>query len=676
MDNLDLISSQFHFLRPLWLSALIPVVVLALLLWYQKHTARQWQQMVAPELLKYLLDGQTTRIKPWQLIALLFSWIIGCLALAGPTWEKLPVSVEKNQQALVIMLDLSPSMMSEDLKPSRLVRARLKMIDLLRERKDGQTALLVYAGDVHVVTPLTDDVETIINIIPALHPNVMPAEGSNTEAAVERGLKLLKDAGIPQGDLLLITDGVIAAAQSRIIETMNQNSQYRLSIMGVGGMEPTPIPSAKGGFVRDGKRNIITTQLDAGELQHFAKQTRGRYRTLTNNSSDIDYLMNLPTPEKQETQKVDREFDSWYDRGHWLVLLLLPIVLYCFRRGVLLSLLLLPLLGLTPNKSYAFGWDDLWKNKNQQAYEQLQQHNSTEAAQNFEDPEWKAGAQYRAGDYAGAAQTYSQFDTADAHYNRGNALAKAKKLPEALKAYDEALKKQPDMADAKKNRELVEELIKQQKDQQQDQNQNSDQKKDEQDKQDQQQDKDKQDKDKQDQSQQEQNDQQNKDQSDQQNQDSNDQNQDSKNQNNQDDQSQSQQNQDQQNQEQQKQDMKNQAQKDQQKEQEQNQDQQSADQQQQDPAEKDEQEKAAQAAKEETAKENDDKQQEQQQAATPRDDGLTTEERQAMEQWLRRVPDDPGGLLRNKFNYEHYKRNQEILNGEWSAPENGAENRW
>lgn len=671
MDSLDLINSQFHFLRPFWLLALIPVVVLALLLWYQKHTARQWQQMVAPELLKYLLDGQTTRIKPWQLIALLFSWIIGCVALAGPTWEKLPVSVEKNQQALVIMLDLSPSMMSEDLKPSRLVRARLKIIDLLRERKDGQTALLVYAGDVHVVTPLTDDVETIINIIPALHPSVMPAEGSNTEAAVDRGLKLLKDAGIPQGDLLLITDGVIATAQARIIDTMNQNSQYRLSVMGVGGAEPTPIPSTKGGFVRDGNRNIVTTQLDAGELQSFAKQTRGRYRTLTNNGSDIDYLMNLPAPEKQETQKVDREFDSWYDRGHWLVLLLLPIVLYCFRRGVLLSLLLLPLFGLTPTKSYAFGWDDLWKNKNQQAYEQLQQNNSTEAVQNFEDPEWKAGAQYRAGDYAGSAQTYSQFDTADAHYNRGNALAKAKKLPEAIKAYDEALKQQPDMADAKKNRQLVEDLIKQQKEQNQDQqnqDQQSDQQKDEQDKQDKQQGQ--QDKDKQDQSKQ--------DQSDQQNQDSNDQNQDSKNQNNQDDQSQSQQNKDQQNQEQQKQDMKNQAQKDQQKEQQeqQNQDQQSADQQQQDSEEKNEQEKAAQASKENEDKQQEKTDQQQLQAATPKDDGLTTEERQAMEQWLRRVPDDPGGLLRNKFNYEHYKRNQEILNGEWSAPENGAENRW
>ncbi len=661
MNNLNFINSQFHFLRPEWLLALIPVVILALLLWYQKHTARQWQQMVAPELLKYLLDGQTTRIKPWQLIALLFGWIIGCVALAGPTWEKLPVSVEKNQQALVIMLDLSPSMMSEDLKPSRLVRARLKMIDLLRERKDGQTALLVYAGDVHVVTPLTDDVETIINIIPALHPNVMPAEGSNTEAAVERGLKLLKDAGIAQGDLLLITDGVIAAAQSSIIDTMNKNSQYRLSVMGVGGTEPTPIPSNKGGFVRDGKRNIVTTQLNASELQVFAKQTRGRYRTLTNNTSDIDYLMDLPAPEKQETQKVDREFDSWYDRGHWLVLLLLPIVLYCFRRGVLLSLLLLPLLGLTPTKSYAFGWDDLWKNKNQQAYDQLQQQNATEAAQNFDDPEWKASAQYRAGDYEGAVQNFSQFDTADAHYNRGNALAKAKKLPEALKAYDEALKKQPDMADAKKNRQLVDDLIKQQKEQNQDQqsqDQNADQNK--QDKQ-----QDQQDKDKQDQPQQDQNNQQN--------QDSNDQNQDDQN-------NQDQQNQSQQDQEQQKQDMKNQAQKDQpnqQQDQNQQSDEQQQAEQQQDSEEKSEQEKAAQAAKQ-TEEEQQQEQAEQQQVqeATPKDDGLTDEERQAMEQWLRRVPDDPGGLLRNKFNYEHYKRNQEILNGEWSAPENGAENRW
>ncbi len=675
MNTLDLL----HFLRPWWLLALVPAVVLALTLWYQKHRARQWQQIVSPELLKYLLDGQTTRINPFYLIALLVSWILASIAMAGPSWEKRPVAVEKNQQALVIMLDLSPSMMSEDLKPSRLVRARLKLIDLLRERKDGQTALLVYAGDVHVVTPLTDDVETIVNIIPALHPNVMPAEGSNTEAAVERGLKLLKDAGIPQGDLLLMTDGVIDDAQYSIIETMKQNSQYRLSIMGIGGTEPTPIPSSKGGFVRDGKRAIVTTQLNAGELQALANQTRGRYRTLGNNSSDIDYLMNLPAPEKQETQKVDREFDSWYDRGHWLVILLLPMLLYCFRRGVLLSLLLIPLAGLTPNKSYAFGWDDLWKNKNQQAYEQLQQEQATEAAQNFEDPEWKASAQYRAGDYANAAQNFSQFDTANAHYNRGNALAKAGKLPEALKAYDEALKQQPDMDDAKNNRQLVEDAIKQQQQQKQDQqNQDQNQNSDKQDKQDQQNKQDQsqqnQDQNKQDQSKQDQN---NQDKSDQQ---QNNQNNQDQNKQESDDQEKSDQDQSQQDQqqEQQKQDMKNQAQKDQQQEQ-QNNEQQSAEQQQNADQQKDEQQKeddkkqAAQRAEEDQQQQ---AEQQEAQAATPTDDGLTDEERQAMEQWLRRVPDDPGGLLRNKFNYEHYKRNQEMLNGEWSAPENGAEGRW
>ncbi len=652
MTTFDLFISQFHFLRPWWLLTLAPVIVVALLLWYQKHTARSWQQIVAPELLHYLLDGQTTRIRPWQLIALLFAWIISCIALAGPSWEKRPVAVEQNQQALVLLLDLSPSMMSEDVKPSRLVRARLKIADLLRLRKDGQTALLVYAGDVHVVTPLTDDTETINNIIPALHPNIMPAQGSNTEAAVARGIELLKNAAITQGDLLLITDGIDKTAQANITDIMSRESQYRLSILGVGGTAPTPIPSEKGGFVRDKNRNIVTTQLNANELQNLANENRGRYRSLANTSSDIDYLMDLPTPKKEETQRVEREFDSWYDRGHWLVLLLLPIILYCFRRGVLLSLLLVPLIGLTPSKSYAFGWDDLWKNKNQQAYEKLQQEQAAAAAEQFDQPDWKASAHYRAGNYEEAAKNFAKSDTADAHYNRGNALAKANKLPDAIKAYDQALERAADHAEAKKNRALVEELLKQQ---QQNQEQNKDQ--DQQDKQDQ--DQDKQNQDQQDQEKQ---DQQNSDQQNKQQKDKNNEQQDQQNQQESENQQDSQQQKDQQ-------------QKNQQEQQEQS-DQEQSDQEQSE-QEKSEEEKAAEAAqREQEEQQAAEEKQQQMQAGEPKDDDLTDEERQAMEQWLRRIPDDPGGLLRNKFNYEHYKRRQEIMNGDWEPAENGAENRW
>lgn len=645
MITIESLIAQFHFLRPGWLIALVPVVVIAFLLWYQKHNAKQWQQMVAPELLTYLLDGQTTRIKPEQLIILLFAWILACLALAGPSWEKRPVAVEQNQQALVMILDLSPSMMSEDLKPSRLVRARLKIADMLRQREDGQTALLVYAGDVHVVTPLTDDTETINNIIPALHPNIMPAQGSNTEAAVSRAIQLLKDSSITHGDLLLITDGVDEDAQYTVRDIMNKEQNYRLSILGVGGDTPTPIPSSKGSFVRDNARNIVTTKLNASDLQQLANETRGRYRTLANTSKDIDHLLDFPAPAKEDTQRVEREFDSWYDRGHWLVLLLLPIALYTFRRGVLLSLLLLPLIGLTPNTSYALTWDELWKNKNQQAYEKLQQQNAAEAAQQFTDQEWKASAQYRAGDYSEAAKNFGGFNTDTGHYNRGNALAKANQLAEALKAYDQALKLNPNLDDAKKNRQLVEDLLKQQQENQdqQDQDQDQDDK-----------DQEKQDKENQDQNE----DQKSSGQSSDQQQDKGDQQQEDKNQKPQDQQQENQS-------DNQQQDQKNQ---------EQQQDQEEQSQQDSSEQNKSDEEKAAEAAQRE--QEEQQAANEQQAQAEVTEDDLTEEERQAMEQWLRRIPDDPGGLLRNKFNYEHYKRNQEIMNGDWAPPENGAENRW
>ena len=659
--SFDLFLSHFHFLRPWWLAALVPVMIIALLLWYQKHNARQWQQMVAPELLQYLLDGQTTRIKPWQLIALLIAWVISCIALAGPSWEKRPVAVEQNQQALVIMLDLSPSMMSEDVKPSRLVRARLKLVDLLRLRKDGQTALVVYAGDAHVVTPLTDDTETINNIIPALDPNVMPARGSNTEAAVSRAIKLLKDSNITQGDLLLITDGIDSDAQYNLQEMMDRESQYRLSILGIGGTSPTPIPSENGGFVRDNKRNIVTTALNASDLQSLAQKTRGRYRTMSNTSSDIDYLMDLPAPQKEETQRVDREFDSWYDRGHWLVILLLPIILYCFRKGVLLCLFIIPMAALTPSKSYAFGWDDLWKNKNQQAYEKLQQQQAAEAAQQFDHPDWKASAQYRAGNYGDAAKGFAQSNTAEGHYNRGNALAKANQLQDAIKAYDEALKLNPALEDAKKNRQLVEDALKKQEQQQQNQDSDNQQNDDQQNK-----------------------DQENQDQKNNDQQNQNEQNQDQQNQ----DQQNNDQNKNQDNQNQQSSDDQNQSDaepKDSSDEQKDSSDEQKDDTQQNSSAmnqseeQKSEQEKeAADAAQREQDEQRKEEQaaEEQRQAGEPKDDGLTDEERQAIEQWLRRVPDDPGGLLRNKFNYEHDRRNYEILNGDWEPPANGAENRW
>src|SRR5690606_29162176 len=110
--------------------------------------------------------------------------------------------------------------------------------------------------------------------------------------------------------------------------------------------------------------------------------------------------------------------NQWYDRGPWLVLLLLPLVLYSFRRGILVALLLLPASMLYSPNSMALNVDDLWLNRDQQGARALAEGDATSAQQRFKDPEWKATAAYRAEDYETAAQLFASIDTARAHYNR------------------------------------------------------------------------------------------------------------------------------------------------------------------------------------------------------------------------------------------------------------------
>lgn len=649
-EQLNLIITQFHWLRPAWLLAIIPALMLCIFLWRQKRKAYQWQQLIAPELLPFLLDGKTVQTKKSLLWGLLLAWIIASVAIAGPSWIKRPMPVEKNQNALVILLDLSYSMISEDIKPSRIARARLKIADILRDRKDGQTALLAYAGEAHTVTPISDDSATIVSLLSSMHPNIMPLQGSNTEAAVERGIQLLHDAGATQGDLLLVTDGVVPEAFDKI-QSLLAGKKIQLSILGVGTTQPAPIPSTNGGFLHDNSGAIITTQLNSAELTQLAQRVNGRFHEIANNTSDIDYLKPRELND-DEKPKLERDFDQWIDQGHWFIFLLLPIALFCFRRGLLLSLLLIPVLSFTPSESYALGLDDAWLTKDQQAQRELNKGDAKKAAEQFQSPEWKASALYRAGDYAGAEEAFSNIDTASGHYNRGNALAKAGKLEDSIKAYDEALKRDANFEDAKKNRSLVEKVKQQQDQQKNDQDKNKD-------------DKNKDDKNKDDRDQ-DKKDQQNKEDSD-----KNKQDQDSKDQQDKNKQEQDQKEQDSKEQESKEQDSKNQ--KDQQQSQSSAADKQNAAQSSSANQAQSNSSAAQQAAQASSAGSSAANAQEQ--AAQIEQNNLSNEQKQALEQWLRRVPDDPGGLLRNKFKYQYQLNRQKEANGDLKAPANNADQR-
>ena len=190
---------SLHFIRPLWFVALVPILVLAWFWFRRTRSGSAWQNAISSELLPVLLDVQESRSGQWLRGIMLTAITLAVIGLAGPTWEKLPQNVEQKNDALVVLLDLSLSMWAEDVKPSRIVRARQKITDILRQREEGLTALVAYAGDAHAVVPLTDDVATIENLLGALDPGMMPVLGSNPSHGLEIAKGLFGNANMTEG---------------------------------------------------------------------------------------------------------------------------------------------------------------------------------------------------------------------------------------------------------------------------------------------------------------------------------------------------------------------------------------------------------------------------------------------------------------------------------------------
>lgn len=451
--------SEFHFIRPYWLFALLPAFFLMIVMLRARLKQGSWAEVCDAELLPYILQERRTTQNRWPLYVGFFAAILMILSLAGPTWERLPAPVFRDDSALVIVLDLSRSMDAADIKPSRLARARYKVTDILKQRKEGLTALIAYAADAFVVTPLTDDTKTISNQLGALKTEIMPAQGSNSLVAVKVAVELLKQSGLQEGDILLITDGVKGSRIDSVLETAGN---YRLSVLGVGTEEGAPIGLPSGGFLKDQQGNIVVPKLDSGQLSSLTDSVGGLYETITIDDDDIDAIMAaLKRPKAdQATRKNEGFLDQWDEKGPWLLLLVLPFAALFFRKGGLgiVLILLLPF----PQKSEALDWESLWQTPAQQGQKAFNRQQYESAAELFQTPERKAAAQYRAENYSQAAETLREVDTASGHYNRGNALAKAGQFEEALDEYKKARKLAPNDEDIQYNSQQVEKALEEQ----------------------------------------------------------------------------------------------------------------------------------------------------------------------------------------------------------------------
>ncbi len=454
--------AAFHFLRPEWLWGLLPLLGLLVFLAKRGANAHLWESVCDAHLLPHVLVGTTSTKSRSPIILLGLGWTLALLALAGPVWSQLPQPVFRAESALVLVLDVSRSMDAQDVAPSRLTRAKHKIQDILQARQEGQTALVIFAGESFVVSPLTDDAGTMKILVQTLETNLIPVQGSRPALALKMGNELLEQAGYPGGDLLLVMDG---DAEPETLETIKQlaSKGRKISILGVGTEEGAPIPE-KGGFVKDETGGIVVTKLDLASLQAAARAGGGRFALLSVDDRDLDYL--LPSVDDVQvttnTTSTQRTTNLWREEGPWIVVVLLVVALPAFRRGwlgVMLAFILLPQI------SQAFSWENVWERSDQQAMKALEQEDPKKAASLFEQPDWKGIAHYRAGDYEQAEQAFSVIDSPDAHYNRGNALAKLGKYPEAMASYQAALTQQPDHGDAQHNLEVLKKLLEDQQSQ-------------------------------------------------------------------------------------------------------------------------------------------------------------------------------------------------------------------
>lgn len=623
------IAAQFHFLRPLWLLALC-LVPLVLWLSTKGHTFSDsdWNKAIPPELLQHLMVGDSSsstksQQQHWKWFAIIIAVL--SLALAGPTWLKKPQPLQQQNDNLAIVLDLSLSMLASDQKPNRLTRAKHKLRDILDQRKEGNTALVVYSGDSYVVTPLTDDTNTLKSMLPPLDPFIMPAMGSRPDLAIKQAIEVLKNGGGVTGKILLITDGIEESNLQQINDLLKE-TRYPLSVLAVGTEEGGPINIPDRGYLKD-KGSVIIPKTDFDRLEQLASNHSGVMTPVSFDDSDIDVLKSVtntdPSHSNTDQDETDNSglFDQWHDAGYLFALFLIPIVLLGYRKGAF-SLVLLLTITLQPNDAMAFEWQDLWQTPDQQAMNIVDQ-DPAKAAELFQDPAWKGAAHYKAQQYEQAQQSFEAESSTTALYNKATALAQQQKFEEAIETYNEVLNQDPDFEDAATNKALIEKFLEEQppQDQQSSDQDNSD----------------------------------NKDQ-----QESQDQNQD---QNQQSDQNQQGENSDSQNQQNQQQspsdssesDPSDQSQSGQDSTEQSSQDQQSQDQ----PSEKQSPEQADQNESEQSSP-----QQTNGQDSTDQPSGepkeaqaeLTDEETQAFEQWMRRVPDDPGGLLRRKFSQQYQQK--------------------
>ncbi|WP_108127429.1 VWA domain-containing protein [Saccharospirillum mangrovi] len=431
-------------LRPWLLLLLLPWLIGW---WWTRRRERSaaWSRLIQPQLLQ-ALDHEPGRDPIVQHWLLGLAGVLIIVALAGPAQSQ-ATSTRLSHGNLVVLLDVSLSMAAEDLVPSRLERARRVVFDWADSGLFERTAVIVYSASAHWLMPLTEDAQTLALQLEQLDPFEMPRYGNRPELAFQLlAQKQSQLAGAPLHRLWLTDD----PASERLADIDTANNSGHTWIMPVGTENGGPIPLPNGdGFVTDADRMVVAN-LDRDAFEQAAKRL----------DATLLGLGSQPQSEWLNARRSVRSSGaSLTDLGPWLLLPALLLLLPWYRRGLVFAVPLLVV--LTGQPTPAMAAEPWWHNAEQRAYDAWRNGDIARSRALTQRPELLGQLAFDAGDYATAADAWSQSNRADDHYNRGNALVNLGELEAALAAYDQALALGEHPA-AQYNRQLVADFLAQQ----------------------------------------------------------------------------------------------------------------------------------------------------------------------------------------------------------------------
>jgi Ca-activated chloride channel family protein len=319
----------FHFLRPWWLLGLLVVAWLWWLAHRREADAAQLLAVFPEHLAQALTMGRTTRSWFRPVDVVLLACLLLVIGVAGPSWSKQPSPWFAETAPLVVAVEVSDSMRANDLLPTRLDRARFKLLDLIGARTGARTALIAYAGSAHIVMPPTRDLAVIKPFLESLDPLIMPEPGANAAAVLPLATRLL-GAEASVGTVLFVTDGFAAGDSAAFAEHAGQPGAPALAALVVGTAAGGTALMPDGTPLRNTGGGRLDTAVDEATLRRVA--SAGDVTIVRPSTGDADVRALLRTIESNLRQADDPNA-RWRDQGWWFVLPAVLLVLFWFRRG-------------------------------------------------------------------------------------------------------------------------------------------------------------------------------------------------------------------------------------------------------------------------------------------------------------------------------------------------------